>query len=300
MPMTHRAAHYFLTAPPTFPIPAALRWGQIKSLGGREATANAVAESFLRGLQADEPFWGTVTAFLVQKSIPTWQVVPLLDYLKYRKDTEPNFAMKGRTPDALFRLMDEWHETLARLKTPPAQAWEPSHIQNWDETEDDILSNAVCRWQITELTNGLSLLKEGREMRHCVTTYQEKAVRGGNQHPFAAADAVGQSARYPSSLDIGGEHGWPCHRAGAGKMQSKSRPNARKSAYDAGKAHSARMGAPGTFGHRLCFVRKETTCFYHIEIIAALGFCWPSRLCRSVRARRRPRPLRRNRMPRAS
>ena len=65
LPMTHRAAHHFLLAPEEFTAVAAMRYGQICALGGREALARAVAETFLSELQSDGAFWLSVTQFFV-------------------------------------------------------------------------------------------------------------------------------------------------------------------------------------------------------------------------------------------
>jgi hypothetical protein len=186
MPMTHRAAHHFLLALDHFTIPAALRYGQIRAIGGREALAWNVSETFLSNLQPDEPFWLSVLHFLVNHpEIPMHQVGPILDYLRFRKfgtggddGPEPSLSMKGRTSTALLARMEEWHETLARLGKKSRQSWEPSGIRSLERTEPDSLSAATCHWRILELTDSLSLLEEGREMRHCVRSYQDGCVKG--------------------------------------------------------------------------------------------------------------------------
>lgn len=186
LPMTHRAAHYFLLAPDHFTIPAALRYGQIRAIGGREALAWNVLETFLAELQPDEPFWLSVLHFLINHpEIPIHQVGPILDYLHFRKfgtsgddGPEPNLSMKGRTSTALLARMEEWHETLARLGKKSRQSWEPSGIRPLERAESDSLSAATCHWRILELTDSLSLLEEGREMRHCVRSYQDGCVKG--------------------------------------------------------------------------------------------------------------------------
>jgi hypothetical protein len=185
-PMTHRAAHFFLLAPDDFSIPSALRYGQIRALNGPEALARAASETFLSDLQPDEPFWLSVLQFFVNHPrLPLSQFGPVADYARFRRygtgkgdAPEPTFAMKGRTPDALLKRVAEWHETLARLGKRGRQVWSPSGIAPLDREEADTLSPARCRWQIVEITETLALAEEGREMRHCVRTYQEACVEG--------------------------------------------------------------------------------------------------------------------------
>jgi hypothetical protein len=186
LPMTHRAAHHFLLAPDAFTIAAALRYGQIRALGGSEGLAGTVAETFLAELQGDEPFWLSVVHFLVNHpELPAAQIGPVLDYVRYRKfgytgsdAPEPEFRMKGRTVEALLKRMDEWHAALARLGKGGRRTWGPSGIAPLERTEKDPLSSATCIWQIVEITDTLALAEEGRAMRHCVRSYQTACLKG--------------------------------------------------------------------------------------------------------------------------
>ena len=181
-PMTHRAAHYFLLAPEEFSVAAAMRYGQIGALGGSEALARALAETFLSELQSDEPFWLSVIHFFVNHpELPLSQVGPIADYVRSRRfgaGGEPNFTMKGRTVEALLKRMEEWHETLARLGKKAGQAWSPSGIDPLEKIERDPFSPATCHWRIVEITDSLALAEEGRVMRHCVRSYQDACVKG--------------------------------------------------------------------------------------------------------------------------
>lgn len=180
MPITHRAAHYFLRAPPDFTVPAAMRWGQIRALGGSESLARAVSETFLAELRDDEAFWATVVAFFVHQrhAVPNWQVAPCADFIRHRKEQEPNFTMRGRTGAALLARVAEWNETRARLQirreTWPATPW----LNAFERTEPDNLSKATAFWAILEITDTVSMAEEGREMRHCVRTYAKNCAAG--------------------------------------------------------------------------------------------------------------------------
>ena len=182
LPMTHRAVHFFLQAPAGFPLAAALRWGQILALNGREALAFALRDTRLQTLQTDEAFWFTVTTFLVNNPLPADQVGPLIDFIHARRFGEGDapdagFTMKGRTAASLLRDVSEWHDTLARLSTSTGQ-WQPSGITPFALATPDPLSGATAHWRIVELNDSLSLADEGREMRHCVRTYGRDCVAG--------------------------------------------------------------------------------------------------------------------------
>ena len=235
MPMTHRAAHHFLQAPSHFSIPAALHWGQIRAANGSAILAEAVAESFLHDLQEDESFWFSAVIFFVNHSdFPNWQIAPALDYLRFRKAQEPNFTMKGRTATALLSLMQEWHETLARMKAKTAAVWNPSGIRPMKMSLPDTLSPALCDWFMIEITDALSLVEEGREMRHCVRSYQEGCVLGENEYLEPASPPFGQPRSAPNAHSRGQQPA-SLHCTGTWKMQSGTLPNARQSAFGAGE-----------------------------------------------------------------
>ncbi|MBC8139743.1 MAG: PcfJ domain-containing protein, partial [Fibrella sp.] len=183
LPMTHRAAHFFLQAPPHFSITSAQRYGQIRALGGTESLAQTLSETFLSETQPDEPFWLEATRFFLQHAaLPLYQVGPICDFIRARRfgsdSPEPNFSLRGRTPETLLRRMAEWHEMLTRLPAKSRSRWETSGIEGWDEICNDPLGNGICRWQVVELTDSLALLEEGRQQRHCVRSYQDACVKG--------------------------------------------------------------------------------------------------------------------------
>ena len=188
LPMTHRAAHHFLLAPGDFSIVGAMRFGQVRALGGADDLARALAGTFLSdGVQSDESFWLSVVHFLVNHPhVPLSEVGPVSDYLRWRKfgadgdgGSEPSLSMKGRTPHALLRAVSEWHEELARRGAGEHRYWEPGGIASPESCEEpDPLAQGMCRWSVVEITDSVGLLEEGRAMRHCVRTYQHGCLRG--------------------------------------------------------------------------------------------------------------------------
>jgi hypothetical protein len=88
----------------------------------------------------------------------------------------------------------------------PNWRW-PSGTKGLERTEKDTLSAAMCHWRILELTNSLSLLEEGREIRHYGrSSRSERLCQRREVHQVAAPDAVRPPARPPSPADHRGHH----------------------------------------------------------------------------------------------
>ena len=191
LPYTKLMAHHFLQAPDHFSISEALRWGQVRGLGGSAGLARAVASTRLGRSFEAEDFWATVVIFLVARpEIDLTHVGPIIDYLHDRKfvaeevladdgellaldPPQPDLTMKGRTPRALLRQVGEWQR---RSKGPTKLAtlrWSPSGIGSYGGAEPE---GQRC-WTIRELTRGDELRREGEAMRHCVATYAGACVR---------------------------------------------------------------------------------------------------------------------------
>jgi hypothetical protein len=197
--LTKRAAHLFLQAPGNLSIEAALRWSQVRALGGDEPLARAIIATRLGESLQDDEFWGTVLHFFVNNPLlDTVYVGPIIDYIYHRKyvggdeiierdgnvrvvPPDANFSMKGRTADALRRLVDEWHRDLAREAKRPVRTWEPSGFgpfRHVERSPDEKKEAGGAIWTIHEILNTRELTDEGREMRHCVASYARSCARG--------------------------------------------------------------------------------------------------------------------------
>jgi hypothetical protein len=194
LPYTKRMAHHFLQAPDHLAVEAALRWGQVRGLGGSRPLALAVAATRLGRSFEDEDFWGTVVQFLVNHpELDPSQVGPVVDYLHHQRfvsqdglveegeltglgPPQPNLSMKGRTPRALLRQVGEWHERLKLSRDVATLSWKPSGIGAFRHVEREADAGLRC-WTIRELTSGEQLRREGAAMRHCVASYAHSCAR---------------------------------------------------------------------------------------------------------------------------
>ncbi|MGC8644545.1 MAG: hypothetical protein ACP5XB_32170 [Isosphaeraceae bacterium] len=114
LPYTKMMAHHFLLAPDHFSVEMALRWGQVRGMGGSELLARAVAATQLGRTFEHEDFWKTVVQFLVNEpALDAVHIGPIVDYLNNQRfvpredlieegelgqlgPPQPNLTMKGR------------------------------------------------------------------------------------------------------------------------------------------------------------------------------------------------------------
>jgi PcfJ-like protein len=187
---TKRMAHLFLQAPDHFKVEMALRWGQVRGLGGSEVLARAVAATRLGRSFEHEDFWQTVLHFFVNEpALEPMHVGPIVDYLNDQRfvpqeilteeggfvqpgPLQPNLTMKGRTKRSLLSQVEEWHKRLRhRPKATPVH-WERSDIGEFHHVENEGRDQELPRtWTIRELLSSGELYREGLAMQHCVVSY---------------------------------------------------------------------------------------------------------------------------------
>lgn len=184
--LNRRMLHLFSMAPVDLPVEAALRWAQVRGLGGPDGLARAVAATRLgREFDADrDPFWRSVFLFLAgQPALDLGQVEPIVDYLhdqKYGQPTvliaddievctgppRPDLTIRGWSLASLLRRVADWR---AGRKAEPERKrlrWSASGIGPHRRDEPD-----GSAWTIVELLDSDALVEEGRAMDHCVATY---------------------------------------------------------------------------------------------------------------------------------
>jgi len=199
LPYTKRMAHHFMQAPAHFTVEMALRWGQVRGLGGSAVLASAVAVTRLGRLFEHEDFWKTVLHFLVNEpTLDAVHVGPIVDYVHVQRfvpqevfieegelgqlgPPQPNLTMKGRTQRSLLRQVEEWHKRLRhRPKAMPVH-WERSDIGEFHYIEKDGQDQEQPRtWTIRELLSSGQLYREGLAMQHCVAAYTRACASRGS------------------------------------------------------------------------------------------------------------------------
>ena len=143
-----RMSHFFMRAPEWLGFRQAIRWSQIRGMGGSEDFAKLVVLTSLGNEFTNDSFWRSVFRWFIERPMFDAQLFPMIyDFINYQKfgtgtlpridigpDGQslqqnvtpdcPNFSIKGRTPQSLMREVARWHLRLHRL--------DPSSVrQNW-------------------------------------------------------------------------------------------------------------------------------------------------------------------------
>jgi hypothetical protein len=188
-------AQLFTQAPHHYTAVAALRWSQVRGLGGDEAQARAILGSRLGKVLENEKFWESVLHFMVNHpSLDLAQVGPVVDFLQHHKfewgegvsaegvfgklpPSRPDYTMKGRTVASILRQVEEWHKQLGREPHQPSLSWRHSPFRDFRLVEGSEALGDMRVWTISELLTGRALFLEGQAMRHCVATYAERCAK---------------------------------------------------------------------------------------------------------------------------
>jgi hypothetical protein len=218
-PLTKMMAHHALLAPDDTPIVSALRWGQVRALGGSERLARAIINSPLRDAQEDEPFWLSVVQFFVANpTMDLHQIGPIVDWIRNQRFVaeprrivngivcgggipQPGFTMKGRTVASILRQVERWHHDLNRATINDSMVWPTCGIPGYERIEGTEGSQTIVR--IGEIVTSADLQQEGRAMRHCVASYARFCSRGTSTiYSLKKDTGTGYDRRLTIQVDI--------------------------------------------------------------------------------------------------
>jgi hypothetical protein len=173
MNITRAMAHRFLNAPHHATAIGALRWAQVRALGGTNELARALIDTRLGRVLENEEFWETVVRYLVNQSeLRPGQVRPIVDFVQWAKFESrhiPDLALEGRTLLAVRALSSPWAPAPV---TRPIVAWPPAPLR------DILIEERGRMYTINELCTSRDLVAEGSDMRHCVASYVRACVSG--------------------------------------------------------------------------------------------------------------------------
>ncbi len=185
IPLTRRMAREFAHAPAHDSIDFALRWAQVRGLGGSDELARAVAATRLgREFDTNDEFWVSAILFFINHpKLDSTQVEPVVEFLHDQRfeprrvivgeDTEvdldaphPDLSLKGWSVASLLRRVEEWKARRRAESERTLIRWDHSAIGEF--LGRDAQGRA---WTIRELLDSDELAAEGRAMDHCVATY---------------------------------------------------------------------------------------------------------------------------------
>lgn len=189
--LTKRMARHFMQAPDDLTVEQALRWAQVRGIGGNPKLARTIVETWLGPRTSDEPFVESLIKFLVRN----WpmsvdearQIIQFVHDQRFQpaevtwglgagpEPLQPEFAVRGLTLRSLRRRMAHWREDVMRMNPTLAiqseTIWPATDISSFRYDDGDVL------WTIEELLSGKALRVEGGIMHHCVATYIHACFR---------------------------------------------------------------------------------------------------------------------------
>lgn len=194
VPLTKAMCHDFLTnTTASMTMLEGVRRAQINAFGGGHRLYRAwMGTDPGRSIKTavEEAFWITVIQwFAANPMLDPNQIGPLTDYIRFKRNEEPAFTMKGRSATALFRSMEQWHKEVNLVNRAGARidsfderiVFNRSGFKNgkFDFTYFD-KKNRECedKWFIDEILTGKALKEEGKVMHHCVVSYSGYITKG--------------------------------------------------------------------------------------------------------------------------
>ncbi len=194
--LTKKMAHHFLNAPKKYNVDEAIRWGQVHALEGDRRLMDALRGTQLIEDYPHDDFWLSVIRFFIANPmLDVNHVHPIIDFIWNQKfqnqqvfvgrgvieemdPPQPNFTMKGRTPDTLLRQVNDWHQELGRETRGGDLQWSRSDISEFYHREGSKEKRNLKYWYIRELLSTKELVAEGRALKHCVSSYAKSCYAG--------------------------------------------------------------------------------------------------------------------------
>ena len=190
-PLTKRMAHWALLAPAHCSAIEAVRWGQVRGLGGSPALAEAVLRcprlSF-GWLDAPGEAWrqGLLHWLVNHPELEPAELRKIVDYADGRRLRDRTFSLQGRTPASVLRLNEEWEQrTAARARNQTRDGsgggyqyrkFAPCGLESgiWETGR----GNWRKVWTVEEILCNRDLIREGRLMQHGVADYEGLVLEG--------------------------------------------------------------------------------------------------------------------------
>ncbi|GAB4414620.1 MAG: hypothetical protein OHK0039_22610 [Bacteroidia bacterium] len=212
--LTKKMAHYAMQASRQLGLWQALRWGQVRGMGGTPALAYAVVQSSIGEDFGHEDFWVTVIRFLCrQPDLRPGDVCRIVAFLRARKfDGEtlhlhgqtielpplhPGLSMKGRSLDGLLREVQRWEQQREGLLRRRYLGF------RWGARSPVQVSHDGQTFVFEELGSVAALFAEGRIMRHCAASYSERC-RKGDTALWSLRQHEGRTVRRLLTLEVAG------------------------------------------------------------------------------------------------
>lgn len=191
-PLTRRMCHDLMNLRGDYTFISAVRKVQIESFRGKPGVHGNLGVLYRALLASDivqrfnnkdsEEFLFSLVGWLAQiPMLDSSQVVPIVDYAYDCWNRDNTFSMKGRSPTAVLKAMEEWHKRLAQSKGGNAEfktCGIPNFLYEKKQVQGDGTEIVVKSFRISEILKDKELALEGRKMHHCVYSYRNAIERG--------------------------------------------------------------------------------------------------------------------------
>lgn len=189
---TKKAAHFLAEAPETMAIVQAMRWAQVRAMGGSPEAAMAFAIELSDAYGNFEAEWSAVIRFVLQHWTPEYiqhiprivqfiraqRLEPTVIYLSDLQETVeplyPNFDIRQASEQSLWHRIRTWEVHVEALEF--ALGKKPFPKMGMSACYDIMTAFGLVR--IQRLNNISALVKEGTAMQHCVGTYGAACQKG--------------------------------------------------------------------------------------------------------------------------
>ncbi|MEM7037841.1 MAG: PcfJ domain-containing protein [Bacteroidota bacterium] len=191
--LTRKMVHHFRMAPAFCGYIPAIRWAQVKALGGDKRFFRVICRSFLGAELQNDDFWLSVIRWCIQHGCTdNHRVHQLLRYISYRKfgrfllgqiemefdPPDPDFKITGRSLNAMFRANEAWKAEIALLNNFEQVNWQPAPINGFEWAEKEDKKGVARQYRIRQLVTNEEVVAEGKAMKHCVGSYIEDCRMG--------------------------------------------------------------------------------------------------------------------------
>jgi hypothetical protein len=174
--MTKLETHHFLAAPDGTTVSQAFWYAFARAQTGAIQVARTVARSKLNDYSVASTFWKDAARYFARNPMPLHDIDDMIDYLHAAKEQDGDFCLKGRSPQALRRRMEDWHRALRKEQANAGGAWAGSPLPDIDYETGQDERRAI--WHFRQIKTGHDLFREGQRMHHCVATYKNRCMSG--------------------------------------------------------------------------------------------------------------------------
>ena len=180
LPVSKRLAAWFALAPGGLTVWQALRWAQVRNLGGDRALAHAVATTCLGTAFPRPDYWNAVLRFLISHRCPAEPVPLVIEYLQFRPPSaefQLPLLRAGQSLALLLHRARDWGLRQRYRYHGPSYTWPGMGLRGFELVENTGSWQATL-WRIRELRSSEELAEEGHRSRHCVRLYAQSCRAG--------------------------------------------------------------------------------------------------------------------------